>query len=127
MWKKSLWIISVCSLFLVCPFPGSAAPAGGPQAELWKNESFVTTAQAIKAGDWEYVTPKEVAIVALYEMGRVYEMSRGVNKKVKKIEGRIEDEINRLYRFAWIGSVAIGGYLALQLILTLVLIVRVRR
>ncbi len=116
MWRMALCSIATLIFLLGCFYPGIAS-TGDPIADLWQSESFVKKAQAIKAGDWEDIKPQDVAIAGLYEMGRA----------VNRLEGRLESEIGRLYRFALVGALVLAAYLVLQLVLTFVLILRLGR
>ncbi|MFQ5917727.1 MAG: hypothetical protein ACE5I0_07965 [Candidatus Binatia bacterium] len=116
MWNKAMWSVAIWIFLLGCFSPGNASTEDA-MTELWKSESFIKKAQAIKAGDWEDVKPQDVAIAGLYEMGRA----------VNRLEGRFESELNRLYSFALIGVLVLAAYLVLQLVMTLVLILRVGR
>jgi hypothetical protein len=116
MWKSILtivWGILFLSSFSIV----SASTIEDDQAELWKNERFLNKALAIKAGNWEKVSPMEVAVVGLYEISR----------EGARIERRLESELERLYGFVWIGGLALAGYLVAQLFLTLILVVRLGR
>jgi hypothetical protein len=116
MWKSILTLVWVI-LFLSCFSVGTAGTIEDDQAELWKNERFLNKAQAIKAGNWEKVSPMEVAMVGLYEISR----------EGARIERRLESELERLYGFVWIGGLALTGYLVTQLVLTLFIVVRLGR
>lgn len=109
-----MWILLIC-------FSPRISSAQDAQPEPWKSEGFVKKAQAIKAGDWEDVTSKDVAIVALYEMGHT------LDTVMDKIERRLESRVNRLYSLAWVGVLVLAAYLIAQLVMTLVLIIRVGR
>lgn len=115
MWNRVLsvatWII-----LLGCFSPGIAGTKG-LKVEVWKTESFVKKAQAVKAGDWDDVSPQDVAIAGLYEVGRA----------VERIENRIESRVDRLYRYASVGALVLAAYLVLQLLMTLILVVRIGR
>ncbi|MCZ6548289.1 MAG: hypothetical protein O6837_09270, partial [Deltaproteobacteria bacterium] len=67
MWRKALGFVTLGTLVLGCFSPGIAG-TDGAMAELWKSERFVKKAQAIKVGNWEDVSPRDVAIAGLYEM-----------------------------------------------------------
>ena len=116
MWKSILTLVWVI-LFLSCFSEGTAGTIEDDQAELWKNEMFLKKALAIKAGNWEKVSPMEVAVVGLYEISR----------EGARIERRLESELERLYSYVWIGGLALAGYLVVQLFLTLILVVRLGR
>ena len=116
MWKSILTIVWGI-LFLSCFSIGTASTIADDQAELWKNERFLKKALSIKAGNWEKVSPMEVAVVGLYEISR----------EGARIERRLESELERLYSFVWIGGLVLAGYLVAQLFLTLVLVVRLGR
>ncbi len=116
MWK-SILTIGLGILFLSCFSIATASTIEDDQVELWKNERFLKKAQAIKAGNWEKVSPMEVAVVGLYEISR----------EGARIERRLESELERLYSFVWIGGLALAGYLVAQLFLTLILVVRLGR
>ncbi len=116
MWKSILTIVWGI-LFLSCSSIGTASTIEDDQAELWKNERFLKKALSIKAGNWEKVSPMEVAVVGLYEISR----------EGARIERRIEFELERLYSYIWIGGLALAGYLVVQLFLTIILVVRLGR
>ena len=116
MWK-SILTIGLGILFLSCFSIGTASTIEDDQAGLWKNEKFLKKAQAIKAGNWEKVSPMEVAVVGLYEISR----------EGARIERRLESELEHLYTFVWIGGLVLGGYLVAQLFLTFILVVRIGR
>jgi len=69
MWRKALGFGTLGTLVLGCFSPGIAG-TDGAMVELWKSERFVKKAQAIKVGNWEDVSPRDLAIAGLYEMGR---------------------------------------------------------
>jgi len=116
MWRKALWFVTLGTLLLGCFSPGIAG-TDDTMAELWKSERFVKKAQAIKVGNWEDVSPRDVAIAGLYELGRA----------VNRIEDRLESEVDRLFGFARVGALVLAAYLVAQLVLTLVLIIKLGR
>ncbi len=116
MWRKALWFVTLGTLLLGIFSPGIAG-TDDTMAELWKSERFVKKAQAIKVGNWEDVSPRDVAIAGLYELGRA----------VNRIEDRLESEVDRLFDFARVGALVLAAYLVAQLVLTLVLIIKLGR
>lgn len=117
MSKKVLRSVMVWILFLVYVSPVTAGSPVDTQEDLWKNESFIKKAQAAREGNWNRVKSRDVAIVTLYELGRAAD----------RIERRLQSQMDRFYTIAYWGAAILGLYLVLQLIMSLVVIVRLGR
>lgn len=91
--------------------------AGAEEAEVWKNEAFVKKALAIRDGNWEKVTTRDVAIVQLFEIGR----------KAERLERRLRSQIDRIYVLVYWGGLALGAFLILHLVLTTAIVARLGR
>lgn len=115
MMRVLLCGLAIAILFFAGPAVG--ATAGDTETDLWKSESFVKKAQAIKEGIWDKTSARDVAIIGLYEMGRVLD----------RMERRLQSQTERLSAFVYWGSLVVGVYLILQLILSLTVIVRLGR
>ncbi len=87
------------------------------EKELWKDAEFVKKVEAIKKQGWDRIETREVAMLQFYEIGHLAE----------EVESRLTSQADRFYKLALTGGVALGIYLVLQLLLTLVLVVRVGR
>lgn len=117
MLKKALrpWLMG--TLFLAFVVPSHAASPMNEQETLWKNDSFVKTAQAIKRGDWNKTGTRDIAIVGLFELGHT----------VGRLESQLHSHLDRFYAIAYRGALILGGYLLLQLVLSLAIVVRLAR
>ena len=110
-----LELVSIIALLLIaCP---AGVQASNTHVEVWKDEGFLEKVQALKKENWNKATSRDVAMIGLYEMGTALD----------RFEGRLQSGMDRLYLFAYWGSWAIGGYLVLQLILSLGVIIGLGR
>lgn len=112
-------LVSITVLLLVAPTAVITAviPAGDTETEIWKNESFMKKAEAIKEGNWNKAGTRDVAIIGLYEMGRALD----------RMERRLQSRTERLSAFVYWGALVVAIYLVLQLVLSLTVIVRLGR
>ncbi|MFQ5682529.1 MAG: hypothetical protein ACE5HC_04575 [Candidatus Binatia bacterium] len=111
----SLTFFSLFSLLYASTVPARAGDLS--TAEVWKTESFATKAQTIKEGNWEKVTTRDLAIVALADIGHATD----------RLEQRFNRQTERFYTIAYVGALGLGVYLLLQLIMTFVIIIRLGR
>jgi len=117
MRKRGLALVLIYVLSL-CYIPSvTAASVSGSQEELWRDDSFAKKARAIKESDWNKVETRDIAIVALFDLGRATD----------RIEHRIQSQMDRFSAFASWGASILALYLILQLILSLLVVIRLGR
>ena len=115
--RKTVVALLVWLCFLISVSPVRAEEQG----ELWKNQAFSKKAQAIKEGNWDQVSARDVAIVTLFELGR----------KADAIEAYLKSRFDRVTAstmdMLWIGGAILVAYVVLQLFINILLVRQVGR
>lgn len=104
-------------ILLAFAFGVTGRAAAGEATEIWKNETFIKRAETIKEGKWDEVTTRDVALVQLFEIGRMAE----------KVERRLSAQMDRFYQLAYRGALLLGVFLILHLVLTFAVFLRLGR
>lgn len=114
MSKKTLAFVLIGVALLVHL---SVAPAQANEHEPWNDEAFVKKVNTIKKQSWDKIETRDVAILQLFELGRLAD----------EMESQLVTQTRRLYNLSFVGVVVVAIYLALQLLLTMVIVVRLGR
>ena len=108
-------LVWICLLISVLPV------GADEQGEIWKNQAFAKKVQAIKEGNWDQVSARDVAIVMLFELGR----------KADAMEAYVKSRFDRVaaptMNMLWIGGAILGTYVLLQLFINILLVRQIGR